>query len=952
MTKEEYTKERALRVVTLCSGYDSQCMALERLKRDFPGFDYDCIAWAEIDRYAIQAHDAVFPQYRDRNMGDITSCDWTKVAQPVDLLVYSTPCFPSGTLVLTDDGYKPIEDICENDLVLTHANRFMRVVKPMSRKYCGSVYSLTSPIFNDLTCTENHPLYVRRMYRTGHKAVRTFGEPEWMSPSQMMSDLVSDRKPSTKRYYIGYAVNREERIPEWDGSIDNRWGHHRRINKFAGCLDKPDFWYVMGRYVGDGWKRESNFGSSVIICCGGRKEDELKEALDRLGWHFNVSEERAVRKYHIHMNELYDFVGRYGYYAHGKKIDAETMCLPAELLRPFVGGLIDSDGHVADGIYRISSVSPVLIYGLGQCVAKAYHRPFSIYKTLRPEKTMIEGRLVSQRDSWTISWKMQTDIQDKSFYEDGYVWAPINRLEWQGKRCEVYNMEVEEDSSYTANGAIAHNCTSISNAGKQEGLKRGSGTASSIIWSVLNAIDVLKPKYLLMENVKALVSKKFMPDFREWYNELESRGYQNFWKVLNAKDYCVPQNRERVFMVSILDGDASFHFPEPFPLERRLKDILEEDIDERYYLSDKCVKGFMEHNRRHQEKGTGFLCRPKTGEDIANALRANGAICPTDNMIYRPVIYDDYNSRVAEDQSVMGTVTPNCGTSAPRNGYKIIEPVIAALRGRNSQNPSDRTAGCPTEQRLEIGEDISNTVTTVEKDCLVVMPICLNPKVDGRQPSLEHRVYDCGGISTAVTTGFMPKIAVPAVLTPKRNEYGKAVRRKYEAGEIDESRHNMTDLFPREDGICNTITSVQKDCLLIEPVSSKSVAEAARKEKIEVAIDGEGNLRPHRMDKKKSGCSEFQTENESSIASTCISARPNMTYGESTSFRIRKLSEREVFRLMDVSEEDIDRIQKAGISRSRQYALAGNSIVVNVLYHLFRKLLIEPECESKQLSLF
>lgn len=280
-------------------------------------------------------------------------------------------------------------------------------------------------------------------------------------------------------------------------------------------------------------------------------------------------------------------------------------------------------------------------------------------------------------------------------------------------------------------------CTDISNAGKQQGLSEDSGTRSSLLWECRKAIEIKRPKYLLMENVKNLVSKKFIPDFRRWEQWLAGEGYCNFYKVLNAKDYGVPQTRERVFMVSILDEGASFHFPEPFPLERRLKDILEEDVDERYYLSDRIVKGFMEHNRRHQEKGTGILCLPKTGEDIANAVRANGAISPTDNMII-------------------------------------------------------------------------DTATS----------ICLNPKVDGKQPSLEHRVYDCSGISTAVTTGFMPKIAVPAVLTSKRNDYGKAVRKMYEAGELDESRHNMTDLVPRKDGICNTITSVEKDNLLMEPFNA------------------------------------------------------------------------------------------------------------------------------------
>lgn len=91
-------------------------------------------------------------------------------------------------------------------------------------------------------------------------------------------------------------------------------------------------------------------------------------------------------------------------------------------------------------------------------------------------------------------------------------------------------------------------CQSISNAGLQHGFKKDSGTRSSIIWSTLDAIDVLRPKYLLLENVKAMASKKFMPDFRLWCQALEERGYTNYWEVLNAKDFGIPQNRERVFL--------------------------------------------------------------------------------------------------------------------------------------------------------------------------------------------------------------------------------------------------------------------------------------------------------------------------------------------------------------------------------------------------------------------
>lgn len=103
----------------------------------------------------------------------------------------------------------------------------------------------------------------------------------------------------------------------------------------------------------------------------------------------------------------------------------------------------------------------------------------------------------------------------------------------------------------------------------------------------------------MLENVKALTSKKFLPLLNKWIQDLEDYGYYNTWQVLNAKDFGVPQNRERVFLVSIrrdiLDPSPQYHFPKPFPLELRLKDILEPKVDERYYLSDKIVKGFMEH---------------------------------------------------------------------------------------------------------------------------------------------------------------------------------------------------------------------------------------------------------------------------------------------------------------------------------------------------------------------
>jgi len=136
-------------------------------------------------------------------------------------------------------------------------------------------------------------------------------------------------------------------------------------------------------------------------------------------------------------------------------------------------------------------------------------------------------------------------------------------------------------------------CTDFSNAGKQAGGEEGSGTRSSILWWTRYAILQKKPKYLVMENVKALTSEKFRPLFLKWCNELTSYGYTNFQQVLNAKDYGIPQNRERIFVVSIL-GDAWFNFPHPVELKLRLKDMLEERVDEKYYLPQDKVNQFIE----------------------------------------------------------------------------------------------------------------------------------------------------------------------------------------------------------------------------------------------------------------------------------------------------------------------------------------------------------------------
>ena len=132
-------------------------------------------------------------------------------------------------------------------------------------------------------------------------------------------------------------------------------------------------------------------------------------------------------------------------------------------------------------------------------------------------------------------------------------------------------------------------CQDISVAGLQKGLVEGQ-TRSGLLWECERIIEAKRPKYLLMENVKNLVSKKFMPDFLKWKNKLEQLGYTNYTQVLNAKDYGIPQNKERVFMISILGEHKPYEFPKVFDNGLRLKDFLEKEVEEKYFINNDKAK--------------------------------------------------------------------------------------------------------------------------------------------------------------------------------------------------------------------------------------------------------------------------------------------------------------------------------------------------------------------------
>lgn len=167
----------------------------------------------------------------------------------------------------------------------------------------------------------------------------------------------------------------------------------------------------------------------------------------------------------------------------------------------------------------------------------------------------------------------------------------ITKIDWQKVKNTLAGRQIVDMLTYSSP------CQDISQCGKQMGLKEGSGTRSALLWNVVDAIEVLRPKYLLQENVAALVSKKFMPDFQRWLDKLSSLGYVSKWARLNARDYGVPQNRDRVFCLSMRKEVAfNYQFPEPIALQRRLEDVLEEEVADRYFLKDDAVGKFLEAN--------------------------------------------------------------------------------------------------------------------------------------------------------------------------------------------------------------------------------------------------------------------------------------------------------------------------------------------------------------------
>lgn len=475
------------------------------------------------------------------------------------------------------------------------------------------------------------------------------------------------------------------------------------------------------------------------------------------------------------------------------------------------------------------------------------------------------------------------------------------------------------------------------------------------------------PDMLLMENVKNLTGKKFIGQFEAWIRWLDSIGYNTYWKVLNAKNYGIPQNRERVFAISIRkDVDTKgFTFPEAIPLTTRLKDILEHGVDEKYYLPDDRIEKILNSNFMQEKKRIQMtdVCDTLLARDwkdpkcvpveepevkqLMNIMPTKTRDNPNQGRVYdvdgiaptltkmdggnrEPFIVDEIKvignympsnhdaSRVVDIDGIAPTVKENHGTVTA-----IAEPFVVASRGKNPENPSDRTPGAPTEQRLEPNfSGCTNTLTSVQKDN-----------------------YVCE----------------PQVLRAERTEYGKKIRKQYESGEIDEKIGNMREMKPRTDRVANITTTLLTDNYIVEPLAYDEQNKYIREDGTVGTLTTDGSSPKHNnrvlVPSEKIAIVEDQfpgsrdariyKDYSPTLRQNCSGLEvAKGDIEEQIKWRIRKLTPKECVRLMNFTDKDYEAMAKY-VSNSAIYKACGNSIVVACLIAIMSSLFIEDGHKSE-----
>lgn len=503
-------------------------------------------------------------------------------------------------------------------------------------------------------------------------------------------------------------------------------------------------------------------------------------------------------------------------------------------------------------------------------------------------------------------------------------------------------------------------CQSFSLAGKRLGKEDKRGI---LFFNSLEFIQVNKPRYFIFENVKGLLSHdkvdpkaEFGRTFQEWSNLLggksvngvhtffpyeDSVPYHIYFQVLNAKHYGIPQNRERIFIIGIRDDeDNDFQFPKPFPLEKRLKDVLESEVDEKYFLSDSNINALIKYNERQIENERGFSAKFRNPDEVEtmDALKVGGGSkddlikIGTSKTLEAPIVefqltggkWDkthEQSGRVYDKNGIEPTIhTMGGGNQEPKIA-------IRAIRGRNPDNPKSRQSGLETEQMLEINENgTSNALTTVQKDNVVVYDFNnkrLNETLKNNILPDEVAIIDSYNqtINTEHSHTISTRINASScshVLIPTNNSKG------FDQAEEEEDSINFSVPSSKtRRGRVGKKVSQTLDTQCNQGIVTKKLSKQ-QLEKLE-------NLQ---VDENIAGCITHAIGRAGSSDEYIASVKRNAMITQ----RIRRLTPKEAFRLMDFNPEMIDKtIESKLISDSQLYKQAGNSICVGVLAAIIQK---------------
>lgn len=862
--------------------------------------NWELVNFCEFDKFAIKSYCAIHNVDESLNLGDITKVDETKLAD-FNMICGGSPCFVKGTKVYTGTGYKKIEDVKVGDLVLTHTGKFQKVVR-VGNKFSDDIYELKAQGILNTTVTGNHPYYVRSSKRKWNNDRRSydriFTNPEW----KRVKDIVDNE-------YIGLPVlSTSENI--YNLSNDECW--------------------LLGRYVADGYicnskrpNRNNSYNHKVTFCIGKDKLTEFEKATSNSKYYIGVTEDRTVYKCRIVNINFMNLCLQCGKGAENKNIPYWILNLPIEMLKTFLDGYMSGDGCYTNNNYKATTISKELAMGLCLCIAKVYGVGARIYKTKRRKKTVIEGRIVNQKDTYEVVFTKEKRKQTNYAAIDNIIWLPVKSIEKLDYPSQVYNLEVENDNSYTANNAIVHNCQDFSVAGKQKGSvwtckdceheynpltvywdKRDKcpnchsinieKTRSSLLVEYLRIIRANKPNFGIYENVKNIVGKKFInTTFKMFEDELHEYGYNTYWKVLNTKNYGIPQNRERVYLIFIrkdLDN-GQFKFPEPFDNGIRLKDILEDEVDEKFYLSDDKVQKFLNNFNQSELPVT------TRNSDISATVRAsyykNG---------YRNI----------------------CENIENGNGY---EGIVESNNVKQIGNISNGNSSWKNPQtgRIYSPDGISLTLNTCgggQREPKIVQVGNINPSGRG----MNGNVFSADGLAPTITTN---KGEGNKVLIPQTTKQGYI---ECEVGGVaDLSYPNSKTRRGRvQDGgkISPTITATETGVCRIEKKERFFKQALETFENSDVYYGDTVDAYNNRIN--QSGYSPTITTRPEGFKTAILPVTKDI--------RIRKLTPKETWRLMGFSDQDFNAAQNVGISQTQLYKQAGNSIVVDVLYYIYVEL--------------